>query len=220
MWGVCRPQSSRERKEKACWADGETGARLKITLSGLGHQKLLECKQEGGEGEDVIPQTWEHLLHLLDDPVAGHEAPQAMSLRGTVRALKASSQDGFIGSDLLGIINILCDKKVKVGHELQGRDHALLVLCLQHRVQHSQAFSSWMLSILSSLWPCNPPSPCSLLYILGFFSMQEWPCFCLQDNMSALQTHFSLPPKMTVMVVIGPQILPDLLVVSQSASWW
>ena len=50
-----------------------------------------------GEGEDVIPQTWEHLLHLLDDPVSGHEAPQAMSLRGTVRALRASSQDGFIG---------------------------------------------------------------------------------------------------------------------------
>ena len=33
----------------------------------------------GGEEEDLIPQTGEHLLHLLDGSVLGHGPPQAMS---------------------------------------------------------------------------------------------------------------------------------------------
>lgn len=118
---------------------------------------------------------------------------------------RASSQDGFIRSDLLGTAHVLCDRKVKGGQELQGRNCALLVLFLQPCVQRSWAYGSSVLSILSSLWASLPPISLFFPLYSDFFSMQEWSCLCPQDNLSGLQTLFSLPLKKTVMVVICPQ---------------
>ena len=118
---------------------------------------------------------------------------------------RASSKDSFIRSDLLGTAHVLCDRKVKGGQELPGRDCALLVLFLQPRVQPSWAYGSSVLSILSFLWASLPPISLFFPLYSAFFSMQEWSCFCPQDYLSGLQTLFSLPLKKTVMVVICPQ---------------
>ena len=68
--------------------------------------------------------------------------------------------------------------------------------------------SLWFFSALNSFFsvgpPC-PPFPCSFLYILIFLVCKSGLVSAPQDNLSGLQTRFSLPLKTTVMVVICPQ---------------
>lgn len=74
---------------------------------------------------------------------------------------------------------------------------------------------SWPVLLVRS---SSAPSPCTRRQIL-FLRMQEWPCFCLCENLSALQTHFSLPPQRTGVALSHPQMLPDLQVFITQLGW-